>query len=550
MRQLYHAAFSEAKGVLHIIVPGNIIEHQHTMTLNSYAKVLKKTFEKPHEEAKHSSSTINPLVSEMASWYERFRNSIEYREEEMILRASIERILKRKLALNPDKNKVGEELVRELAWSKHIPEESITPEITKSVSESISLHLLLKESVSKRKDVGDGPLNSFIYNILSSDIENILSPSKERETVENYIFHILSKNMKIEKGESEDENVQLYIAIKKTYSKNDQALLEYNLFKQYFGDLSGENFEKTSKHFLSGYKTIKSQLNHPLRYKILNYVKRQIPPFLILEDILRQDPTYLNLIESEEERFNSLVKETCNKRYETISGKVRRAIIRSIIFIALSKVFFAFTIEATYDNIVHQEIFWGPLIVNIIGPIFIMIIVSLLIKVPGEKNTLEILRRIKILITDADPMIGKPLVIKGDDERNKSALYTFFTLLSLTGFMAIIGLIVMLLMRFHFTIASQGIFLFFLSVVSFLAYRINQTAQIYTAVERQNFLTPIIDLFFMPIARMGRHLTEGISQINIFLFILDFLIETPYKGLLSFFEQWFFFLHSKRDEMS
>jgi len=515
------------------------------MTLNSYAKVLKKTFEKPHEEAKTSSSNINPLVSEMASWYERFRNSIEYREEEMILRASIERILKRKLALSSKPEKVGPELVHELVWSKHIPEENITPELVGKVVESITLLMTLRKDTSAKKVVKDGELNSFIINILSSDIENLLSPSVERETIENYIFHVLEKNLKIEDDASEDANVQLFIAIKKAYSKNDQALLEYNLFKQYFGSLTPHTLNKISDKFIEGFETIKKQLNHPLRFKILNYVKRQIPPFLILEDILRQNPDNLDIAEKDESKFNELVKETCNRRYETIAGKVRRAIIRSIIFIALSKVFFAFTIEATYDNLVHGQVFWIPLVINIMGPIFIMILVSLLIRIPGEKNTSEILRRIHTLISDSNPEIGKSLVVKADDD--KSSLYTFFTLLSLTGFVGTIGVIVLLLMRFHFTLVSQGIFLFFLSIVSFLAYRINQTAQIYTVVEKQNFFTPVIDLFFMPIARLGRHLTEGISQINIFLFILDFLIETPYKGLLSFFEQWFFFLHSKRD---
>lgn len=515
------------------------------MILNSYAKVLKKTFEKPHEEAKVSSSSINPLVSEMASWYERFRNAIEYREEEMILRASIERILKRKLSLSSKPEKVGPELVRELVWSKHIPEENISPELIDKVVESIALFMNLRKNISAKKAIKDSDLNSFIINLLSSDVENILSPSVERETIENYIFHVLEKNLEIKDDASEDANVQLFIAIKKAYSKNDQALLEYNLFKQYFGDLTPHTLDKISDKFLKGFETIKKQLNHQLRFKILNYVKRQIPPFLILEDILRQDPNYLDLVESEENKFNEHVHETCVRRYETIAGKVRRAIIRSIIFIALSKVFFAFTIEATYDNLVHGQVFWIPLVVNIMGPIFIMILVSLLIRIPGEKNTSEILRRIHILISDSDPAIGKPLIIKDDDD--KSSLYTFFTLLSFTGFAGTIAGIVYLLMQFNFTLVSQGIFLFFLSIVSFLAYRINQTAQIYTVVEKQNFLTPIIDLFFMPIARLGRHLTEGISQINIFLFILDFLIETPYKGLLSFFEQWFFFLHSKRD---
>ncbi len=518
------------------------------MNLNSFAKVLKKTFAKPHEEAKASSSTINPLVSEMASWYEKFRNSIEYREEEMILRASIERTLRRKLALSNDEKKVGEELVRELVWSKHVEEESVTPEIIAKVINSIHLLLSLKKNTTFKAQIKDGELNSFIINVLSSDIENILSPSKERETIENYIFHVLQKNLKIENDKNEDAKVQLFIAIKKSYSKNDPALLEYNLFKQYFGEITEDNINSISENFLDGYKTIKQQLNHPLRFKVLNYVKRQIPPFLILEDLLRQNPDYLDLVETDESKFNELVKETCTKRYETIAGKVRRAIIRSIIFIALSKVFFAFSIEATYDNLFHGQVFWFPLIVNIVGPIILMIIVSLFIRIPGGKNTSEILRRIHVLITNDNPSIGKPLIVKADKD-NKSALYTLFTLLSLSGFAGTVALIIFLLLRFDFTLVSQGIFLFFLSIVSFLAYRINQTAQIYTVVEKQNFLTPIIDLFFMPIARLGRHLTEGISQINIFLFILDFIIETPYKGLLSFFEQWFFFLHSKRDGM-
>src|SRR3989344_8804180 len=118
------------------------------MTINSYAKILKQTFSKPHEEAKISTSSINPLVSEMASWYERFRNSIEYREEEMILRASIERILKRKLVLSSNEQKVGQELVKELVWSKHIPEENISPELVEKVIESIHLFLTLKKNTS------------------------------------------------------------------------------------------------------------------------------------------------------------------------------------------------------------------------------------------------------------------------------------------------------------------------------------------------------------------------------------------------------------------
>ncbi len=75
------------------------------------------------------------------------------------------------------------------------------------------------------------------------------------------------------------------------------------------------------------------------------------------------------------------------------------------------------------------------------------------------------------------------------------------------------------------------------------------TAHEYSVENRQGLLTPVVDFFFMPIARVGQYLSTGFSQINIFLFILDFIIETPYKGLVAFFDQWFFFLHSKREEI-
>lgn len=518
------------------------------MQLNSYAKLLITTFQKQHVERSGDSSSINPIVTELASWYEKFRNSIEYREEEMILRASIERILKRKLSLGGESKTVGKQLVRELLWAQYIPEEKSNEKNMQNITNSIDLYIRLKKGLENSTDLNNKKVSSFIYGILSADIENILSPSGERETIENYIFHVLGKKINIKDSSDEDKSVQLFSAIKKAYSKNDQALLEYHLFNQYFGPLTEDSFAKTLEDFSVGYKKINGYLNRSIRFKILNYVKRQIPPFLILEDILRQSPNSIELLENNEEAFNDLVISTCKKRYSRISEKVRRAIIRSIIFIALSKIFFAFAVEATYDSVFHGEIFWTPLVINILAPILIMVAISFLIKIPGGDNSQEILRRIRILLTDPSPSMGKSLNLS--NKKEKSTLYVLFNVLWISGFVISIGAIVLLLKQFNFTLVSQAVFIFFLSIVSFLAYRINQTAQTYTVIQKQNFLTPLVDLFFMPIARVGRYLTEGISQINVFLFILDFIIETPYKGLVAFFEQWFFFLHSKRDDIA
>ncbi len=67
--------------------------------------------------------------------------------------------------------------------------------------------------------------------------------------------------------------------------------------------------------------------------------------------------------------------------------------------------------------------------------------------------------------------------------------------------------------------------------------------------KKENLGSLLFDFFFMPLIQVGRRLTLGITQINIFLFIFDFIIETPFKGIFAFFEQWFLFLRTQREKL-
>ena len=127
---------------------------------------------------------------------------------------------------------------------------------------------------------------------------------------------------------------------------------------------------------------------------------------------------------------------------------------------------------------------------------------------------------------------------------------TIFTTVWLATYFISFGIIIYVLSRLHFNFVSQTFFLFFFAIVSFLSYRINQAANLYTVKDKPRIYTPFVDFFFMPIARVGRYLAEGVRQINILIFLLDMLIEMPFKGLVAFFEQWFFFLHSKREDLA
>src|SRR3990167_1119085 len=99
------------------------------ITLSPYAQAL---IQKVASIAKRSIApdasliSVSQTVSFFAIMYEKVRNAVEFREEHLVRRAAIERILSRRLALNPSGQNEAENLIRELMWARYIPPDSIT----------------------------------------------------------------------------------------------------------------------------------------------------------------------------------------------------------------------------------------------------------------------------------------------------------------------------------------------------------------------------------------------------------------------------------------
>ena len=103
---------------------------------------------------------------------------------------------------------------------------------------------------------------------------------------------------------------------------------------------------------------------------------------------------------------------------------------------------------------------------------------------------------------------------------------------------------------FHFNPVSQGIFIFFVTLVTFFAYRVIQITQEYQVVSNEGFLTTVSDFFFLPIIRVGQWLSgEVLQRFNIFIFIFDFIIEMPFKAIVEVLEEWVKFVRLKKEEI-
>jgi hypothetical protein len=59
----------------------------------------------------------------------------------------------------------------------------------------------------------------------------------------------------------------------------------------------------------------------------------------------------------------------------------------------------------------------------------------------------------------------------------------------------------------------------------------------------------LINLFSLPFLNVGHWIAVRFVKINIFVFILDFIIEAPFKVFLEVIEDWINFLKEKKEEI-
>ena len=91
------------------------------------------------------------------------------------------------------------------------------------------------------------------------------------------------------------------------------------------------------------------------------------------------------------------------------------------------------------------------------------------------------------------------------------------------------------------------VFVFFLTVIAFFAYRISQIAKVYTWKGSRETST-FGDIVALPILAIGSRLSRGLSKLNFLAFTFDFILEAPFKIILGFLDSWVQFLSVKKEE--
>jgi len=520
---------------------------------------------------------VSVLISKMAFYYEKIRNSVDYKEEYLLEKNAIERILKRQIVIEgvmkeTKSEEISKNLLTELIRAGYLPNDKIPEEKQDEIAEIIEKYLklrnyslarekssvrLIKRDIVKAKDeIGEkNTINNWIIALLASEIEENLGIDKIKKTIVSGMYEILIKNIKLPLGlpYEKDLEIQIYLGIYRNLLKFDKDMLNLILFKYFnpgWKKPTNEEIAKIAQNIAILKEAVDKQMNHSLTGQLNRIISRYTAFFTILTEVIAEDPvgTY-DCIKNDPKAFPRKIKNICNIKYKKIKSKLWRSAVRSIIYIFLTKSILAIILEVPAAKWFGEEINPISLGINIGFPAFLLFLIVLFTKVPSNKNTNKIIEGIDEIIFVENGR-KKPYVLRQPVKRGKLINVFFGIVYSITFFISF-GLVVWALDKIYFNWVSIIIFLFFLAFVSFFSLRIRKGVREYILLPpKENIFSFIADFFYVPITAVGKWLSKKFSRINVFVFVLDFIIEAPFKIFIEIADQWTKYVRERKEEIS
>ncbi|NTU47076.1 hypothetical protein HGA88_05610 [Candidatus Roizmanbacteria bacterium] len=502
-----------------------------------------------------SKLTVSQTVSFLALTYEKVRNAVEFREEHLIRRAAVDRMLRRRLALNPEGKGEAENLLRELMWARYFENGMLGESDISTIQKLIDLYLDIKKQVlehvsSSHKAV----LSRFIFDLLTCEIEETLNPA---ETARNscitfFIYQTMRQKIRIEGMEDEQKDAFFFVALEKAFRKSDLPFQRYHLFTLYYQPLS-QYSEEERKEIVEKLpaiaKKIDEMIQNPLIDKLSKFTRKQLPPFLVLSELVKEKPASLRAIITRKELLIQEVNRICKEKYDQTQKRLQTLAFKSLVYIFATKMVLALILEYPLSILFFGEVSWFSIGVNTLFPPTLMMIILMFIKLPGEDNTIRIGQRLtEIIDNDQSFETSVALITKKPKARGKKRQVVFTVLYSVV-FIVVLYLIHEALSILHFNAISQAIFIFFVSVISFFAYRIKEVSKEYRLVERDGFFTPLVDLLFIPVLSLGKFFSQELARFNFFIVFFDFIIEAPFKLIIEVIEEWISFIRARKEEI-
>ena len=505
-------------------------------------------------EATAGEETIEVSVpaSTAASWYEKVRNTLDYQEEHLLRRNAIERILRRYRGGGESPERMASDLLKELVWAKYLPNKSIPLSLAETVAIILGKYEPLFSAVLSLKTNRE-KLNNWLLDVVATEVEYTLAPPMIDEALASFMYEEMRTRIDWDRKfalSDETKDLRLYIAIHRTLLKSNPATLRFRLLTLYYPTWAGVQATSALSDELAAsivhvIETIETEIFHPLTDRLSRVLRRKAGIFRVLRDVFTHTKDSSSLL-NDPSALDDAVKEALHHRTADFKIRLRRTVVRAVLFLFLTKMLLALVLEVPYDLLIVKDASWYPLLVNItFHPIFLAII-GLTVTFPEKKNEEDYKSAVRAVAVGAQHQL---LTIRVKQE-TRGAWFNVFVGLYGILFIVVYGAIGSILHGFGFHGLSIALFLFFLSLVTFFGIRIrSSTKDIVASDARNGFIGTVFDILMLPIVRAGSWLSSRVAKINVFIYFFDFILEAPLKVAIEFVESWLTFVREKKEEI-
>lgn len=513
---------------------------------------LKNNFsiEKAKEEAEKETkeAEVEEAGDSMAKLYEKVRNLIEYKDDHLIKRTAIERILKRNLIIEFRQQNFSDQFLNELVMAGYLEKKEADKKLKEKIKNTIAKY---QRAV---KETGSYRIKKWLTAVASCEIEAIIFPNPARYALTRAMYQTVKKRIIIKGGnkiKEGDKDIHIFLSVLRSLSKLDKATLNYSLLKIFLpdwfkSDLTEKEIEKCILEFPRLAKSLQNKLENPLSAKIGIAIRKYAVYFNIFYETALSNIEKIDKILANPESLKFTIQLAADEVYDREMKKFRKRVKRSLIFLIITKIVLAVAVEYPYDRYISGETNFLPIYINLLFPPLYLIILSATIRRPSQENSKMIAKGAEEIVYEKKEDPIAIINLKELKTASDWSLNIFFIVTYGISF----GLAVWILDIFKFNWLGILVFLFLFSVVSFFNALVRQPVrELLVAREKEGMVGVVIDTLSMPFVRIGKWMSVNFSRVNVFIFLFDVIIEAPFKVVVRFIQQWAGFLRKQKDEM-
>lgn len=481
--------------------------------------------------------------SRVSAAYEQLRIAAEYTEDHLLLERAIRRFLIRNLAFHYQRNlgEIGEELVIELTQAGYLKNGTVSVDITAEIRDYINRYMTAYGQL-RGQHIPTDTARGWILDLLSVGITDLLDPNPELGVFtyfayEHYLALLPQTELIVNPLEASRYEISLYVAAHRALLKSDLATVRYDLVRLYGHD--PDRLPEFIRFNIDVTDVFYSKLTQRLRRAVSKYGA----PLRILQRMFEDNPGTVDHL-TDRMSFLAMYEQQTYIEYRGVHERLNRGLIKSIIFLLITKGIVGFGIEVPYDLATVGSVDKLPLAVNLLFPPLYMATLRLGLRLPGIPNAQALQEYMdKTLYSEDLPLKPSLRSITKSMSTGAKLLYAFV-------FLVPFAITVFVLSLLHFTVVQMVIFFIFLSAASFLGFRLSQTIrELEILTQEVGFLAAMRDFFYLPFIVVGQWLSSKYAKANIVGLFLDIIIEMPLKTVLRLIRQWLRFLNDRHEQI-